>query len=52
MTGAIYHLLRSAFGQQIPVAQIVNLDILDVVSICDVDIVVEFVRGLATGRRS
>ena len=41
----IYHLLCAAFGQCVAVAQVVDLDILDIVTILRVDLVVEGAAG-------
>lgn len=49
---SIYHLLRRTLCQYVAIAQIVDLDVLDVVSICDVDTVHEAGGALASGRRS
>jgi hypothetical protein len=35
--GNNYHLLSRSLGQGVPIAQIVDLNVLDVVSICDVN---------------
>jgi len=45
---SIYHFLSRAFGQRVTVAQVIDLDITDVVSILSVDVGIE--RGRA-GRR-
>jgi hypothetical protein len=41
---SIYHLLSSSFGQCIAVAQIVHFNILDIVSVCNVDFTIDIVR--------
>jgi len=40
-----YHLLGAAFGQSVPVAQVVDLNVLDVVAVLLVDFVVEAISG-------
>ena len=44
-----YHFLGAAFGQSVAVAQVVDLDILDVVAILLIDLVVKAV-GACRGR--
>lgn len=51
ITGTIYHLLRRAFGQRIAVAQIVDLDILNIISVRNIDFIVELARTLTARRR-
>jgi hypothetical protein len=46
----IYHLLSRALGQSIPIAQIIDFDIFDVVTILLVDVGFELARALAGGR--
>ena len=36
----IYHLLRLAFGQHISISKVVNLDILDVIPICNIHVTI------------
>ena len=50
MRGNIYHLLSRAFCQGVAIAQIVDLDILDVVTIGNVDVAVESRRLFVGGR--
>lgn len=45
-----YHLLSRAFGQRVTVAQVINLNILDIVSISNVDLRVQLSRCVAGGR--
>ena len=52
MTGVfIYHSLRRALGQRITVAQIVDFNIFDVVSVCYVDTVLELASALGSRGR-
>lgn len=37
----IYHLLCRAFGQCVPISQIIDLNVFDVVAICDVHIAID-----------
>lgn len=43
----IYHLLRGTLGEKVTVAQIVHFDVLDVISVRDVDPIVELSGGMA-----
>ena len=45
-----YHLLSRAFSQRVTVAQVINLNILDIVSISNVDLCVQLSRCVAAGR--
>lgn len=47
----IYHLLRAAFGQCVPIAQIVDLNVFDIVTILRVDLVVERAACVGLGGR-
>jgi hypothetical protein len=47
----IYHLLRRAFGQCIAIAQIVDFDVLDIVTIGDINFAIEVACALACGGR-
>ena len=42
----IYHLLYRAFGQSVLIAQIVDLNVLDVVAIGNIDFPIHFARAL------
>lgn len=44
--GNIYHLLSRSLREGVAIAQIIDLNILDVVPICNVDLGVEFGRAL------
>ena len=46
----IYHLLCGAFCQGVAIAQIIDLDVLDVVTVGDVDFAVKFGRLFGGGR--
>ena len=55
----IYHLLSWPLSQGVTVAQVVDLNVLDVVAICDIDLTVEFgdtdrfrIRWLSCGDRT
>ena len=48
----IYHLLSGALGQCVPVSQIIDFDIFDVVAVLLVDIGFELACALPGGRRS
>ena len=45
--GGFYHLLCRPFGQRVSIAQVVNFNILDVVSIGDVDLAIKLARTLS-----
>ena len=49
MTKDIYHFLCRSFGERVAVAQVVDFDVPDVVSVCDVNITVDIARALARG---
>lgn len=49
--GKIYHLLSRALREGVAIAQIIDLNILDVVSICNVDLGVQFGRTLGVRGR-
>jgi hypothetical protein len=52
MTGvSIYHLLRRALGQGISIAQIVHFNVLDIISVGNINPVVELGGTLSRGRR-
>lgn len=48
--GDYYHLLSRSLRQSVAIAQIVDLNIFDVVSICDIDFGVQFRGALGGGR--
>lgn len=47
---SIYHFLCGALGQEVSVAQVVDFDVLDVVTIRDVHVAVDLVRGCCRAR--
>lgn len=48
---SIYHLLSRALGEGVTVAQVIDLDIFDVVSVGDVNFVIRLIRAvLVRGR--
>ena len=48
---SIYHLLSRAFCQCVSVAEIVDFDVFDVITICNVDLAIDVARALARGGR-
>jgi hypothetical protein len=48
--GDIYHLLSRAFGQGVSISEVVDFDIFDVVTVCNVYVAIDFADALA-GRR-
>jgi hypothetical protein len=48
--GDIYHLLSRPFGQGVSISEVVDFDILDVVTVGDVNVAIDFADALA-GRR-
>lgn len=45
-----YHLLSRALGQCVAVAQVINFNVLDIVSISNVDVCVKFRGCVSSGR--
>jgi hypothetical protein len=48
--GCIYHLLSGSLGQGVTIPQIIDLDVLDVIAICDIDLSVQLGCALCIGR--
>lgn len=46
----IYHLLRLAFCQHISISKVIDLDVLDVISICNIHITINITRARARVR--
>ena len=46
---SIYHLLCRAFGQCVSVPEIVDFDVFDVITVCDIDLAVNIAGTLARG---
>lgn len=46
----IYHLLGRTFGQGVAIPQVIDFNVFDVVTICDINLAVDFARALPRGR--
>ena len=46
---SIYHLLCRAFGQCVSVPEIVDFDVFDVITVCDIDLAINIAGTLARG---